>query len=392
MLFRSVAKRKPADKPLTPEAEKAALLEKYKGLGISELRTCLLEDLKMLAAADPELVTKNAEYIRSHKVTVTYISLCKFLTCVDFDKKYEFLKNFSERANIYQIIFKTKDLTFEEFKAHYKKQIETFVQKVKDGLGFDVTRCKDVSDIELIKLSTAYEYVYNKDPFDNNVKLLQELFTLEEIYEKFKLSDLFIGAIKNNLEIMRSRGLTDEEIKANYELLTVVSPDYSIINNKIAEIIEGRKKSEEKPEEKPEDKPEEPKLEGAAISEGKIELGRLRFRSTEPEEADRDKGAVERNVPMLRVEVYKNGIRVELYKEVKEQLKKLQVKVALVGKNKDGEWSKRAVAGTTTKIKPGETVDIIQEGFDPEEYALAVQSSYKDGDDYSEHKDTIRIR
>ena len=182
---------------------------------------------------------------------------------------------------------------------------------------------------------------------------------------------------------MRSRGLTDEEIKANYELLTVVSPDYSVINKKIDEIIAARTKAEE---------PEEPKLEGSAISEGKIELGRLRFRSSEPEDVDRDKDAVERNVPMLRVEVYKNGIRVELYKEVKEQLKKLQVKVALVGKNKDGEWSKRAVAGTTTKIKPGEAVDIIQEDFDPEKYALSVQSSYKDGDDYSEHKDTIRIR
>ena len=370
-------------KTKTPEAEKAEILEKLKHLGFRELEECGIEKLRRLAEADSALIEKNAEYIRSHGVPISSVSICDFLTCEDFDKKYEFLKSVDEKINIHDFILTTKDLPYEEFKAYFKEEVDLFIKNVKNDCGIDVTKCKNINDIELIKYSKSYKDGYSKKLINDNVRELQDIFTLEEIVERFGLGELFTISIRKNLEAMRSRGLTDEEIKANYELLTVVSPDYSVINKKIDEIIAARTKAEE---------PEEPKLEGSAISEGKIELGRLRFRSSEPEDVDRDKDAVERNVPMLRVEVYKNGIRVELYKEVKEQLKKLQVKVALVGKNKDGEWSKRAVAGTTTKIKPGEAVDIIQEDFDPEKYALSVQSSYKDGDDYSEHKDTIRIR
>ena len=104
-------------KPKTPEEEKAELVAKFEGLGIPKLKDCLLADLKMLAEANEDLVKKNAEYIKTHLKHTDYTvsSICVYLTCVDFDKKWEYL-NSSVKINLPVIIKDTKNMTFEEFK------------------------------------------------------------------------------------------------------------------------------------------------------------------------------------------------------------------------------------------------------------------------------------
>ena len=374
-------------KPKTPEEEKAELVAKFEGLGIPKLKDCLLADLKMLAEANEDLVKKNAEYIKTHLKHTDYTvsSICVYLTCVDFDKKWEYL-NSSVKINLPVIIKDTKNMTFEEFKEFFNKEIKSMIEAIKKDTDLDLNRCKEVSEVELLKLSFAYRLELTKTQVKNNISTLKVLFATEEIYEKFTATDLFGATLSKNIERMREKGLTDEEIKANYTLITLVSPTEGILDVKINEIIAARKKDEEPVK-------EEPKLEGPSIQSSKIELSRLRMSPTKPQEADRTVGAIERAVPMLKVEVYKNGIRVELYKEVKEQLQDLQLKVSLIKRKKNGEWYKNAVKGTTHDISDGSAVDYVSENFDPEKVGIKVQASYHDEDgNYLEDSGNMRIR
>lgn len=127
---------------------------------------------------------------------------------------------------------------------------------------------------------------------------------------------------------------------------------------------------------------------------GSITLSKLRFRPDTTPEVDREETErIFENVPILRFEVYKNGIRVAILEEVKEQLNNLKVKVSLVGKTKRGELASRAMTGTTRNVPLDDTVDIaIPEGFTPEDFGLRVQASYTDGDNRTETKETMRIR
>jgi len=376
-----------APKPKTPEEEKAELVAKFEGLGIPKLKDCLLADLKMLAEANENLVKKNAEYIKTHLKHTDYTvsSICVYLTCVDFDKKWEYL-NSSVKINLPVIIKDTKNMTFEEFKEFFNKEIKSMIEAIKKDTDLDLNRCKEVSEVELLKLSFAYRLELTKTQVKDNISTLKVLFATEEIYEKFSATDLFGATLSKNIERMREKGLTDEEIKANYTLITLVSPTEGILDAKINEIIAARKKDEEPVK-------EEPKLEGPSIQSSKIELSRLRMSPTKPQEADRTVGAIERAVPMLKVEVYKNGIRVELYKEVKEQLQDLQLKVSLIKRKNNGEWYKNAVKGTTHDISDGSAVEYVSENFDPEKVGIKVQASYHDEDgNYLEDSGNMRIR
>lgn len=376
-----------APKPKTPEEEKAELVAKFEGLGIPKLKDCLLADLKMLAEANEDLVKKNAEYIKTHLKHTDYTvsSICVYLTCVDFDKKWEYL-NSSVKINLPVIIKDTKNMTFEEFKEFFNKEIKSMIEAIKKDTDLDLNRCKEVSEVELLKLSFAYRLELTKTQVKDNISTLKVLFATEEIYEKFSATDLFGATLSKNIERMREKGLTDEEIKANYTLITLVSPTEGILDVKINEIIAARKKDEEQVK-------GEPKLEGPSIQSSKIELSRLRMSPTKPQEADRTVGAIERAVPMLKVEVYKNGIRVELYKEVKEQLQDLQLKVSLIKRKNNGEWYKNAVKGTTHDISDGSAVDYVSENFDPEKVGIKVQASYHDEDgNYLEDSGNMRIR
>ena len=127
---------------------------------------------------------------------------------------------------------------------------------------------------------------------------------------------------------------------------------------------------------------------------GSITLSKLRFRPDTPPEVDREETErIFENVPILRFEVYKNGIRVAILEEVKEQLNNLKVKVSLVGKTKRGDLAARAISGTTKNVPLDDSVDIaIPEGFTPEDFGLRVQASYTDGDNRTETKETMRIR
>ncbi len=380
-----------APKPKTPEEEKAELVARFEGLGIPKLKDCLLADLKMLAEANEDLVKKNAEYIKTHLKHTDYTikSICEYLTCVDFDKKWEYL-NSSVKINLPIIIKETKNMSFEEFKEFYNKEIQAMIEIIKKDTDLELNRCKEVSEVELLKLSFAYRLELTKTQLKNNISALKTLFTAEEIYEKFSATDLFGATLSKNIERMREKGLTDEEIKANYTLITLVSPTEGILDAKINEIIAARKKDEEPEKEEPK---EEPKLEGPSIESSKIELGRLRLSPLKPQEADRTVGAIERAVPVLKVEVYKNGIRVELYKEVKEQLQDLQLKVSLIKMKKNGDWYKNPIKGTTHDISDGSTADLISEDFDPEKVGIKVQSSYRDENgNYLEDGGNIKLR
>ena len=127
---------------------------------------------------------------------------------------------------------------------------------------------------------------------------------------------------------------------------------------------------------------------------GSIELSRLRLRPDTPPEVDReDTARIFEGVPMLRFEVYKNGIKVAILEEVKTKLENLKVKVALVDKTKKGTLSKRAMAGTTRNVPLDDSVDIVVgDDFNPEDFGLQVQASYTEGDNRTETKETIRIR
>ena len=91
---------------------------------------------------------------------------------------------------------------------------------------------------------------------------------------------------------------------------------------------------------------------------------------------------------MLKIEVYKNGVRVRLLKQAKNQLKDLQVKVSLVGTTKDGRLSKKAVPNTTHTLHEGESVALTSGEFDLDKNGLKIVSTYETDEEQNVRNET----
>ncbi len=289
-------------------------------------------------------------------------------------------KDFTERditEKLFSDIFAAYRNYIEMSEKEFKSIIDKKIEEYRKSLEHDSKKEEEEKFAQevIMELESIFTKKVNipKDKIMTNPEFAQAIKRrVEYIKEKTKdidLGEFTMDELFGNMFEVEYPSLTDEEFFGEIDQIV------NSLTNKVEEDIE------------------DPTLEGEVVRSGKILMGGLRFVPDEPQNATVKTNIVVENVPMLDVEIYKNGVRVQLLQQVKEQLGKLQVKVALVGKNKDGKtWSRKQPTDKQI-VDVDKPVDLVtKDDFDPEKYALYVESSYQTEDGVEQHKGIKPLR
>lgn len=358
-------------KPKKPTKEEliAALKESLKALGVN---LSLLEGMGIsnyydtLLEVEVDVMKQNVQVLNDiDRSNIIYKSdSCFILIDTDLKDKIDFLKTnglleYKEYLEKYNLIYKE---SVEDFKARIKASIldnETIINLI--AVGYDIRKTGGLSLGDIRKFT---EECKNINIVKYNVELLRGLKI--NVYERRYTKILLDPNLGAKITLLRNYGLTIEVIKTEWlEKLDTMS--VTDLHKTLSETEKVHLK------EKQEDL--------------HVSLSKLNFREG-PQEVDREKATVEKAVPMLKIEVYKNGVRVRLLKQAKNQLKDLQVKVALVGKTKDGKVSKRAIPNTTQTLREGESIALTSADFDVDETGLKIISTYETEDEKNARNET----